>query len=57
MGLVDDWTTFLQNGIDVIDARELEKRLSDGFVRMLAKRTGRELKPRKRGWRTGRARE
>ena len=64
MGLVDDWTTFLQDGIDEIAARRLEKHLgsgrpcgSDGFVRMLEKRTGRELKARKRGWRTGRARK
>jgi hypothetical protein len=47
-----------------MEAGEIEKRLSDdrpwgadGFVRMLEKRTGRERKPRKRGWRTGRARK
>ena len=64
MGLVDDWRTFLRDGIDEIVARRLEKHLgsgrpcgSDGFVRMLEKRTGREIKPRKRGWRTGRARK
>jgi putative transposase len=63
-GLVDDWTTFLQDGIDEIAARRLERHLgsgrpcgSDGFVEMLEKRTGRELRPRKRGWRTGRARK
>ncbi len=50
LGLVDDWATFLQDGIDEIEARELEKRLSDGrpwgsprFVRGLERRLGREL--------------
>ena len=45
-------------------ARRLERGLSTGrpvgsaeFVAMLEKRTGRELKLRKRGWRTGRARK
>ena len=64
LGLVDDWTTFLQDGIDEIDAKRLERHLgsgrplgSEGFVRMLETRTGRELKPRKRGWRTGRGRK
>ncbi len=64
MGLVDDWRGFLADGVDEIAARRLERHLgsgrpcgSDGFVKMLEKRTGRELKPRKRGWRTGRARK
>jgi len=64
MGLVDDWKTFLQDGMDEIAAKRLERHLgsgrplgSEGFVRMLEKRTGRELVPRKRGWRTGRARK
>ncbi len=61
LGLVDDWTTFLQDGIDELEARELEKRLSDGrpcgsarFVQGLEKRFGRRLtagrpgRPRKR---------
>ena len=45
-------------------ARRLERSLSTGrpvgsaeFVAMLEKQTGRELRPRKRGWRTGRARK
>jgi putative transposase len=64
LGLVDDWRTFLQDGIDETAAKRLERHLgsgrpcgSDGFVRMLEKRTRRELKPRKRGWRAGRARK
>ena len=61
LGLVDDWTTFLQDGIDEIEASELEKRLSDGrpwgsaaFVQGLERRFGRTLtagkpgRPRKR---------
>ncbi len=56
VGLVDDWTTFLQDGIDELEARELEKRLSDGrpwgsarFVRGLEKRFGRRLTAGKPG--------
>jgi len=64
LGLVDDWRTFLQDGIDEIAAKRLQRHLGSGrplgtrgFVEMLEKRTGRELAPQKRGWRKGRARE
>ncbi len=30
LGLVDDWRTLLQDGIDELEAKELEKRLSTG---------------------------
>ncbi len=65
-GLVGDWTTFLQNGIDETGARELEKRLSDGrplpsagFVRGLERRFGRTLtagRPGRPGKRRGNGR-
>ena len=51
LGLVDDWRTFLQDGIDELEARELEKRLSTGrpwgderFIGGLEKRLGRDLR-------------
>jgi putative transposase len=64
MGLVDDWRAVLQDGIDEMEAKRLERHLSSGrpcgsrgFVEMLERRTGRELRPRRRGWRKGRARK
>ena len=64
LGLVDDWEEFLGDGVDEIAARRIEKHLRTGrpcgsaeFVDMLEDRTGRELKPRKRGWRKGRRRK
>ena len=51
LGLVDDWRTFLQDGIDELEAKELEKRLATGrpwgderFIGRLEKRLGRSLK-------------
>ncbi len=56
MGLVDDWATFLADGMDEIAARRLERALSTGrplgserFVEGLEKRTGRRLKRRRPG--------
>jgi putative transposase len=64
LGLVDDWRAFLAEGVDEVAARRLERSLgsgrpcgSDGFVDMLERRTGRDLRPRKRGWRAGRRRK
>ena len=52
LGLVDDWTTFLQDGIDELEGKRLERALSGGlpcgsagFVEGLEKRFGRRLKP------------
>ena len=63
-GLIDDWRAFLQDGIDEMEARELEKHVSTGrpwgsddFVSALEEKTGRLLRPRKRGWRKGRRRK
>ncbi len=62
--LVDEWGTFLADGVDELRAKRLEKHVrtgrpcgSAGFVRMLEKKTGRELAPRKRGWPKGRRRK
>ena len=56
MGLVDDWRAFLQNGVDEIEAKRLERHLgsgrplgSRGFVRGLERRLGRELARGRRG--------
>ncbi|MHC5058308.1 MAG: transposase [Planctomycetota bacterium] len=61
LGLVDNWAEFLQDGMDEIEARELERALSTGrpvgsaaFVEGLERRYGRRLtagrpgRPRKR---------
>jgi len=64
LGLVHDWTTFLQDGIDEMEARRMERHLwtgrplgSEEFVRGLEERTRRRLRPLKRGWRKGRRRK
>jgi len=64
MGLVEDWRGFLAGGMGAGAAAELEKHLStgrplgsEGFVRRVEKLIGRELMPRKRGWRKGRKRK
>jgi len=56
LGLVDDWTTLLQDGIGEMEARELEKRLStgrpwgsEGFIEDLERRLGRVLRRGKPG--------
>jgi len=56
LGLVDDWTTFLQDGIDEMAAKRLERALagglpcgSPGFVEGLEKRFGRRLTPGRPG--------
>ncbi len=64
LGLVDDWRALLADGLDEIEAKRLEKHLRTGrpcgseeFVIGLEKRTGRRLRPLKRGWRKGRRRK
>ena len=48
LGLVDDWRTFLQDSVDQIEAKQLERHTgperplgSEGFVTALEARTGR----------------
>ena len=63
LGLVHDWRAFLRDGIDELEARELEKRLStgrpwgsEGFVEDLEMRLGRTLRKGKPGAILGRPR-
>lgn len=63
LGLVHDWRAFLRDGIDELEARELEKRLStgrpwgsEGFVEDLEMRLGRTLRKGKPGAIRGRPR-
>ena len=63
LGLVHDWTAFLQDGIDDLEARELEKRLStgrpwgsNGFIEDIEQRLGRTLRRGKPGPPKGRPR-
>jgi len=56
LGLVHDWTTFLQDGIDEMEAKRLERALAGGlpcgseaFVEGLERRFGRRLTPGRPG--------
>ncbi len=58
------WRRFLADGVEEIEAKRIEARMSsglplgtDGFVKRLEKRTGRVLVPRTGGWPKGRPRK